>query len=376
MSEERPLLRFRSVRSKPTSFSGWRESVKEAATSNCDASDIEDLIKGTKLWKIRKKMFKGLVCYQRVFRLDMESLCVLYGSTKTREKSTIDIADIVEVRRGFSTDTFNEVEKRPARFKIADFLRADNCFSIIFAPRLNRPSLDLVARDRRISNAWVSTLTRLINAAKSIEIQKEYELYLRNQFHAADENRSGNLTINEFSILLRQLNINLNEEQITQIFDEVNTDRTPEVNGGEKGEQVIDEHEFLEFYHNFLGRDDLNDLFTKYAKKYDGLAMTVGELRKFLCVEQKTNVTDAEGELIVAEFEPSAGRRKQKLLSEEGFSRFFLFSDLHDIIDQPKTEAVYQVIFEKKSNYLLTLVSRIKINQSEQKRHQAFPDKK
>lgn len=178
-----------------------------------------------------------------------------------------------------------------------------------------------------------------MNATKSIEIQKEYELYLRNQFHAADDNRSGSLTINEFSGLLRQLNINLNEREIKQIFDEVNTDRNLE----ERGEQVIDEHEFLEFYHNFITRDDLSELFVKYSKKYDGLAMTTAELRKFLAAEQKVKVNEAEAELIVAEFEPSVGRRRQKLLSEDGFTRFFLFSDSHDIIDHSKTDAVYQV---------------------------------
>lgn len=65
----------------------------------------------------------------------------------------------------------------------------------------------------------------------------------------------------------------------------MNTNRT-EING----EQVIDEHEFLEFYHNFLERDELHDLFTKYSKKYDGLALTIGELRHFLKTEQHLQV--------------------------------------------------------------------------------------
>ena len=48
-------------------------------------------------------------------------------------------------------------------------------------------------------------LRRIVHATKNIEIQKEYELYLRNQFQTADENGSGNLTINEFAGLLQQV---------------------------------------------------------------------------------------------------------------------------------------------------------------------------
>ena len=166
---DKRLLRFRSVRTKPTSFSGWRESVKEATASASNATDLDELMKGTKLWKIRRKMCRGLVCYPRVFRLDMDSLCVVYSTASqnggpqpqgphqpqpghNRDKAAIDVADIVEVRKGFATDTFNEVEKRLTAFKISEFLQSENCFSIIFAPKLGIPSLDLVSRDKRYCN--------------------------------------------------------------------------------------------------------------------------------------------------------------------------------------------------------------------------------
>lgn len=256
----------------------------------------------------------------------------------------IDLADIVEVRQGFSTDTFNEVEKKMHQIKLStDCLYSDNCFSVIFDPKLSVKSLDLVAEDARTKTAWVVTLNRIVNATKSIEIQKEYELYLRNQFHTADENESGNLTINEFAILLQQLNINLTESEILKIFDEVNTDRT-EIDG----EQVIDEQEFLEFYHNLLERDALNDLFKSYSKRYEGLAMTISELKKFLSTEQDARLSEEECKMIIAEFEPSPARRKRNLFSPEGFSRFFMFSDLQDLIDHGKSEeAVYQVRTEQ-----------------------------
>ncbi len=45
------------------------------------------------------------------------------------------------------------------------------------------------------------------------------------------------------------------------------------------------------------------------------------------------DVTEKECRLIVENFEPSPERRNKYLLSAEGFSRFFLFSDLHDLAE-------------------------------------------
>ena len=41
--------------------------------------------------------------------------------------------------------------------------------------------MDLVADDSSVCNSWSRTLHRMINAAKNIEVQKQYEIYLRNQ---------------------------------------------------------------------------------------------------------------------------------------------------------------------------------------------------
>ncbi len=46
---------------------------------------------------------------------------------------------------------------------------------------------------------------------------------------------------------------------------------------------------------------------------------------------------------IVDEFEPSPARRAVCQLSPEGFSRFFMFSDMVNVVDVAKMESVYQV---------------------------------
>ena len=58
-----------------------------------------------------------------------------------------------------------------------------------------------------------------------VEYQKEYEMYLRDQFIAADKSKNGFLFLNEFAALLKQLNINMDEEEIEKVFEEANTDK-------------------------------------------------------------------------------------------------------------------------------------------------------
>lgn len=123
------------MRSKPQSFGGWKECVK----SECESDDIQGLENGHKLWKIRKKKVLGITCHLRKYMLNFSDLCIYYEYRHKRK--VIDIANITEVRAGFSTDTWNEVEKRLQKYrkiKVGQFsadvrkFGAENCFSIIF----------------------------------------------------------------------------------------------------------------------------------------------------------------------------------------------------------------------------------------------------
>ncbi len=89
-----------------------------------------------------------------------------------------------------------------AQGKISE-LSADHCFSIIFDPRAREQSLDLVADDPKVVLKWTRALTKIIQAMKSVEMQKEHECYLRSQFQSADKKSSGYLLLHEFAELLR-----------------------------------------------------------------------------------------------------------------------------------------------------------------------------
>jgi Ca2+-binding EF-hand superfamily protein len=60
---------------------------------------------------------------------------------------------------------------------------------------------------------------------KEVEYQKEYELYLRDQYNAADKSKNGFLFLSEFATLLKQLNIDMDEAEIETVFEEANTDK-------------------------------------------------------------------------------------------------------------------------------------------------------
>ena len=268
-----------------------------------------------------------------------------------RNLRLIDIADIAEVRKGYSTDAFNAVEKRvkkseteetPTKYPRCSKTTVDQCFSIIFDKRIRTKPLDLVADDVRTCDIWIKTIRSLVSATKNVEAQKEHENFLRKQFQAADSRGSGFLLIDEFAELLRQLNIEqLSRTEIKEIFDEINTDQTTEFDG----QQVIDEREFLLFYHDLMERDEIYLIFDCYAKTHRGASMTLRELKRFLSVEQRIpEVNLDECRHIVRDFEPSAEKRRENLLSPQGFSHFMIFSDYHDIVEPSHVEQVREKI--------------------------------
>ena len=65
----RRFSRFRSVRKKATSFSGWRSSVKWMTAAEDEHGSIEALGKGTHLWKVRRKKLQGVACYRRKYKV-------------------------------------------------------------------------------------------------------------------------------------------------------------------------------------------------------------------------------------------------------------------------------------------------------------------
>ena len=72
----RRFSRFRSVRKKATSFSGWRNSVKWMTTAEDMLGNLETLAKGTYLWKVRRKKLQGVACYRRKYKVSLTDVSI------------------------------------------------------------------------------------------------------------------------------------------------------------------------------------------------------------------------------------------------------------------------------------------------------------
>ena len=262
-----------------------------------------------------------------------------------------DLANVVEVRRGLSTDTFNEAQRKG---KLHRHFQQENCFSIIFDHRNKNSqdfvSLDLICPNEQVRNSWCDVLEQFIESMKEVEYQKEYEMYLRKTFNEADISKNGYLFLNEFSLLLKQLNICMDEEDIENVFNEENKDKMLI-----DGKHVLDETEFLNFYQKLLERPEFIDIFDEASKKYKGLAMTPKELQDFMFHEQGYSLSTEECKDIIKDYEIKDDKAMKKntniYLGYKGFSRFLMNSSLFLIQNRVKTENVHQDMTKPISSY-------------------------
>ncbi|XP_023348144.1 1-phosphatidylinositol 4,5-bisphosphate phosphodiesterase delta-4 [Eurytemora carolleeae] len=266
----------------------------------------------------------------------------------------MDMADIVEVRKGFSTDTFNQVERKMKKTNnFSKFLNPDHSFSIIFDHRNKKGipyTLDLICNSTEVRDTWVQVCDQLIESMKEVEYQKEYELYLRGIFTSADKSKNGYLFLDEFAMMLKQINIYLAPDEIEKVFAQANIDKFTV-----EGQQVLDEEEFLTFFHRLLERPELNNLFTEVSSKYKGLAITPNELEKFLDEVQGECLGLEESMNIIKDYEIKdkdvLKKVKNLYMSWKGFLRFVMGSSLFFITQS--SQHVYQDMTQPLSHYYI-----------------------
>jgi len=371
--EKLPRPGRKMLRKKPNKLGEWREAVAKSLASSVVA--LKELETGDYIWKVRKKKLRGVQWYRRKFRIDYHRLYLHYlpgdnPLTKRIYKNApkkmfrIDLADIVDVRKGFSTDIFNEAQRQAAgQSDKFGKLVPENCLSIVFDHRSRgikaedgKPkveTLDLVCCNETIRDRWFDAIDQLIESMKEVEYQKEYEMYLRDQFMAADKSKNGFLFLNEFAALLKQLNINMDEEEIEKVFEEANTDKGTMVDS----RHVLDESEFLKFFHNLLTREDLVQIFDQVTKKYSGLAITPKELQRFMIEEQGYNHSIEECSEIISDYEMKDTQVLRKVtnlyMGRKAFLRFVMSSSLFLITNRVMAENVYQDMNQPLSHYFI-----------------------
>jgi len=355
-----PAMKRRRLMKKPKKLGEWRDSVAKSFENS--SKDSQKIIDGSFLWKVRKKKMLGIRFFRRKFRIDFKKINIHYTPAPSKITCGIDrfssdrffkldMAHIVDVRKGFSTDTFNEVQKNlKTNSRYAKKMLPDNCFSIIFDHRKKikgNYTLDLVCKDNETRESWFYAIQELIEAMKEVEYQKEYELYLREKFNSADKSGTGVLDLHEFSLLLKQINIYLEEEEIVKVFNEVDADNST----------LINESEFLKFYHRVLSRPMLFDVFESISQKYKGLAISSWELHKFLTeVQKNNNITLEECQNIIKDYDIQENEKKenkQLYLSWKGFQRFCMSSSLFHIRKSAMEKQVYQDMTRPLCHYFI-----------------------
>lgn len=92
----------------------------------------------------------------------------------------VDIEDITDVRKGWKTDTFNKLGTRVQKQTVRHpgkrpLVEEQSCFSIVFGKP--QKTLDLVAANEALRDAWVQGLHQVVAQNRSIEYKHSYELY-------------------------------------------------------------------------------------------------------------------------------------------------------------------------------------------------------
>jgi hypothetical protein len=93
---------------------------------------------------------------------------------------TVLVDDVVDVRKGWKTDTFNKIERTvskkhrrsPGRKATVDEAR---CFSIVHGR--NKQSLDLVAPNAELADLWVRGLSHLVTVLNGLQQEERFERY-------------------------------------------------------------------------------------------------------------------------------------------------------------------------------------------------------
>merc|ERR1712126_380835 len=243
---------------------GWSDFVTDAVVQCKSVQAKIDLLKeGMTLLKLRDKDIRGPKLYRRKYTLDVVNMVIHWTPHKDSSSSGLcstvsgsdkyNLADINEVREGFKTDIFNKVESNlRLAAKLREVVTQDTAFSIIFNDDCNTPPVDLVAPDQASRDAWINVINHILFMLRNLSNQKEYEMYLKKKFRAADKNNSGSLSVKETAELVKLLNVKISKEDLQKMFNESNTEKS------KRGKaETLDEDEFVAFYYSLMRRPEI-----------------------------------------------------------------------------------------------------------------------
>ncbi|XP_059489127.1 1-phosphatidylinositol 4,5-bisphosphate phosphodiesterase delta-4-like isoform X2 [Neocloeon triangulifer] len=320
-----------------------------------DQHEIEQITKtlsrGAYLWKVRS--FSRW--FQRWFYVDANSHLLGYHRSGYRKamcfvnsKVIFDFGDIVDVRKGWRSDVFNQVAKEIERGKHRPGMEINEgaCFTVVLGGNNRNRTLDLVAASADECDAWVRGLKHLLHLTKHQEKSQQFDRWLMKMFKAADDNKDGSLSFDECLTLLKQMNVKLRKSYAKRLFNQANT-----VTREQDKEKVLDANEFVVFYHLLMSRPEINTLFSRYADENDELDSE--GLSQFLDTEQKISKHPDDCIDLITEFEPSDLKQLiEPKMSVIGFTNMLL-SDEFQLCNPMHLNEVYQDMTQPLSHYYI-----------------------
>ncbi|KAI9551573.1 hypothetical protein GHT06_021906 [Daphnia sinensis] len=272
-------------------------------------SDIATLSKGCQFWKVRSD--RGW--YLRRFWLDVERLCLRYVPSQKPfwniSPTHVDLAGITEVRR-WKSGFYQQIKKRGhSRRRLDSALTNELCFTIVFGQR----EYNLIALDEATAEFWLTNLKKLVCIVRAVQHENQYWMWLTKQFRKADKDKIGALSFVQVQDLLERMNVKLSRKYAKELFNDANVNKNKQ-----NGKQVLDCREFVQFFRVLTKRNELDEIFERYAKT-DSAAMTAEELRSFLSQEQFIDVDCEQANALISKHEVSTAK-EEGLLTIAGFT--------------------------------------------------------
>ncbi|CAD5121120.1 DgyrCDS9660 [Dimorphilus gyrociliatus] len=329
------------------------------------AETVNFLTKGQQLRKVKRS---GKV-YLRTFLFDTELLRIGYrdricttnkinlylkshkiGSKKFSHCASgspnyiIRLQDIQEVREGFNSEVFTKCQKGGQGANGAD---ESQCFSIVIGSKYK--TIDLIAPDKQKRDQWVQGIRGLMRKMQQASPAELHQLWLQALFMKADKNNDKELSLAEICELLNDVNIRIDKSNAKKLFEQSNTDTS---NRTRRGEETLNQEEFLHFYKLITNREELKAIYDRYNKNGDEF-LDVNELTSFLVNEQKMNVTMEQVIHYIREFEPCPELGEDGKLGLDGFHLFLTKNDNMLIKNQAHEQEVYHDMTRPLSNYFI-----------------------
>ncbi|XP_052126651.1 1-phosphatidylinositol 4,5-bisphosphate phosphodiesterase zeta-1 [Frankliniella occidentalis] len=338
----------------------FREAVARAQTAE---DDLEVIHNGTQMWKVRS--FSKW--YHRKYFVDSSDGMLKYEPTHKNqcfnEPRFIEVSEILDVRRGWKTDTFNKFgnkvvgEQRRLKSKVMKRLGSDGeaeepgkplvdeacCFSVVYGD--SRGSLDLVASSPQMAAVWVRALRHVVTVMRGLNQEKRFNMWLKNQFVAADQDNSGSLAFDECLRLLLRLNVKMSKKEALCIFNLADTNKSQ----GPNEEPSLDAKEFVQFYQLLMRRPEVEDIYHRYARS--AREMTAHELQHFLKKEQNmSEATLDECRCLIDAFEQSELKASGRI-SVHGFTHMLRSEQFQ--VRKVAHKTVYQDMTQPLSSYYI-----------------------